>query len=67
MNNKLKVFREKHNYSQDALAKELGVSRQTIISIEKGRYNPSLPLALQMGKIFNTHVENMFFLEDDMN
>ena len=64
MNNKLKEFREKHDYSQDKLAKELGVSRQTIISIEKGRYNPSLPLALQMGKIFDAYVEDIFFLEE---
>lgn len=64
MNNKLKEFREKNNYSQDGLAKELGVSRQTIISIEKGRYNPSLPLALQLGKLFDAYVEDIFFLEE---
>lgn len=64
MDNKLKEFREKNNYSQDRLAKELGVSRQTIISIEKGRYNPSLPLALQIGKIFDAYIEDMFFLEE---
>lgn len=64
MNNKLKEFREKHDYSQDKLAKELGVSRQTIISIEKGRYNPSLPLAFQIGKIFDTYIEDIFFLDE---
>ncbi|MFP3322743.1 helix-turn-helix transcriptional regulator [Planococcus sp. SIMBA_160] len=64
MDNTLKELREAHGYSQDQLAKRLGVSRQTIISIEKGRYNPSLPLALQIGQLFNTHVENIFFLED---
>lgn len=64
MDNTLKELREAHGYSQDQLAKRLGVSRQTIISIEKGRYNPSLPLALQMGQLFNTNVENIFFLED---
>lgn len=64
MNNKLKEFREKNNYSQDGLAKVLGVSRQTIISIEKGRYNPSLPLALQMGKIFDAYIEEIFFLDE---
>lgn len=64
MNNRLKEFREKNNYSQDWLAKELGVSRQTIISIEKGRYNPSLPLALQIGKLFGTYIEDIFFLEE---
>ena len=64
MNNKLKEFREKNNYSQEALAKMLGVSRQTIISIEKGRYNPSLPLALQIGKIFDAYVEDIFLLDE---
>ena len=64
MNNKLKEFRENHGYSQDKLAKELGVSRQTIISIEKGRYNPSLPLALQIGKIFDNYIEDIFFLDE---
>ncbi|ALS75879.1 DNA-binding protein [Planococcus rifietoensis] len=64
MDNKLKELREAHGYSQDQLAQKLGVSRQTIISIEKGRYNPSLPLALQMGRIFTTPVENIFFLEE---
>ncbi|MDE0584033.1 MAG: helix-turn-helix transcriptional regulator [Planococcus sp. (in: firmicutes)] len=64
MDNKLKELRETHGFSQDQLAKKLGVSRQTIISIEKGRYNPSLPLALQMGRIFTTPVENIFFLEE---
>lgn len=65
MDNKLKELREIHGYSQDQLAKKLSVSRQTIISIEKRRYNPSLPLALQMGRIFATPVENIFFLEDE--
>jgi len=64
VDNKLKELRETHGFSQDQLAKKLGVSRQTIISIEKGRYNPSLPLALQMGQIFTTPVENIFFLEE---
>ncbi|MFD3449559.1 helix-turn-helix transcriptional regulator [Microbacteriaceae bacterium 4G12] len=63
MKNKLVEFRKKQGYSQDKLAELLGVSRQTIISIEKGKYNPSLPLALQIGRIFNTHIENIFFLD----
>lgn len=65
MKNRLKDLRKKHGYSQDRLAEELDVSRQTIISIEKGKYNPSLPLALQMAKKFNTYVEDIFFLEED--
>lgn len=62
LKNNLKAYREKNNYSQERLAKELGVSRQTIISIEKGRYNPSLPLALRIAKVFNVHVEDIFYL-----
>lgn len=58
-------FRKKYGYSQDKLAELLNVSRQTIISIEKGKYNPSLPLALRIAKIFNTIVEQIFLLEED--
>ncbi len=47
--------------SQDQLASLLSVSRQTIISIEKGRYNPSLPLAIKIARCFDTHVEEVFF------
>ncbi|MGR3208796.1 helix-turn-helix transcriptional regulator [Bacillus glycinifermentans] len=65
MKNKLAEYRKNNKYSQDKLAEILGVSRQTIISIEKGRYNPSLPLALQIARTFNTQVENIFFLDDE--
>ncbi len=50
--------------SQHDLARRLGVSRQTIISIEKGKYNPSLPLALHLARIFETEVEQLFQLEE---
>ncbi len=65
MKNTLKDLRKEHGYSQDGLAEILGVSRQTVISIEKGKYNPSLPLALIISQIFNTTVERVFFLEED--
>ncbi|MDU0812289.1 helix-turn-helix transcriptional regulator [Bacillus siamensis] len=65
MENRVMKFRKKHGYSQDKLAELLNVSRQTIISIEKGKYNPSLPLALNIAKIFNTIVEEIFLLEED--
>ncbi|GIN41470.1 helix-turn-helix transcriptional regulator [Heyndrickxia oleronia] len=64
MKNKLNEYRKLYGYSQDTLAEKLGVSRQTIISIEKGKYNPSLPLALQIAKTFDTIVEKIFFLEE---
>lgn len=64
LKNKLNEYRKLYGYSQDTLAEKLGVSRQTIISIEKGKYNPSLPLALQIAKTFDTIVEKIFFLEE---
>lgn len=65
MKNKVVDYRKQNGYSQDKLAEKLGVSRQTIISIEKGKYNPSLPLALQMAKEFKVTVEDIFFLEEN--
>lgn len=65
MKNKVMKYRTMNGYSQEKLAKKLGVSRQTIISIEKGRYNPSLPLALLMAKTFNTTVESIFILKKE--
>jgi putative transcriptional regulator len=65
LNNLAKV-RSQFNYSQEKLATEIGVSRQTIISIEKGKYNPSLPLALKIAKKFNLHVEDIFILEEEI-
>ncbi|WP_456276307.1 helix-turn-helix transcriptional regulator [Bacillus sp. AK128] len=64
MKNKMSEYRKKFGYSQDSLAEKLGVSRQTIISIEKGRYNPSLPLAMIIAELFKTNVENIFILEE---
>jgi putative transcriptional regulator len=65
MNNKVMEYRQKYNYSQDKLAELVGVSRQTIISIEKGKYNPSLPLAIKIARTFNTNVESIFLLEEE--
>lgn len=60
MDNNLKSLREQHGLSQQKLADALGVSRQTIISIEKGRYDPSLPLAFQMAAQFGCAIEDLF-------
>lgn len=65
MQNNVSEFRKKFGYSQDKLAEKLGVSRQTIISIEKGKYNPSLPLAMVMARLFHAKVEDVFILEED--
>ncbi|MDM5187546.1 helix-turn-helix transcriptional regulator [Bacillus sp. DX4.1] len=63
MENKLVEYRKKYGFSQEKLAENLGVSRQTIISIEKGKYDPSLPLAFEIAKIFHTTIENVFLYE----
>jgi putative transcriptional regulator len=65
LKNKVSYYRKKYGYSQEKLAEKLGVSRQTIISIEKERYNPSLPLALIIAEAFRCKVEEIFFLEED--
>ncbi|MHA7283324.1 helix-turn-helix transcriptional regulator [Arthrobacter sp. TMS2-4] len=54
-------FRARLGWSQQKLAEELGVSRQTIISIERGRFDPSLPLAFRLAAIFDTTLEELFF------
>jgi len=63
MKNTLKLIRKARGLSQQDLAEQLGVSRQSIISIERERYDPSLELALKIAKTFGTSVEEIFFLE----
>jgi putative transcriptional regulator len=60
MKNKIKILRAELGLSQQELAESLGVSRQTINAIEQGKYAPSLPLALAIGKKFSTPVEQIF-------
>ncbi len=65
MQNKLKVERAIHDLTQEDLAKKVGVSRQTINSIEKNRYVPSTVLSLKISAIFNKTVNEIFELEED--
>lgn len=60
MKNRLKVFRAMHDLTQEALAKELGVTRQTVISIENGKYDPSIRLAFRIARLFNARIEDVF-------
>ena len=60
MNNKLRELREAKGWSQQELGERLGVSRQTIISIEKGKYDPSLPLAFAIAHTFGSRIEDIF-------
>ncbi|HQI40611.1 MAG: transcriptional regulator [Ignavibacteriales bacterium UTCHB2] len=64
MKNILHILRAEKRYSQDDLAKLVDVSRQTINAIEREKYDPSLPLALKIAKVFNKKVEEIFFLEE---
>ena len=65
MKNNLKELRQKENISQDDLASILKVSRQTINSIETGKFDPSLKLVLKMTKHFNTSLEKIFIYEEE--
>lgn len=60
MNNRLRVLRAEAGWSQAELADRLGVSRQTVNAIEKGRYDPSLPLAFALAAVFDTTIEAIF-------
>lgn len=63
---KLKEYRAKYNLKQGELAVRVGVKRETIIRLEKGQYNPSLKLAMDIAKVFETSVEELFeFMDDD--
>jgi putative transcriptional regulator len=63
MNNRLKVLRAERNWSQADLAEQLGVSRQTVNALETGRYDPSLPLAFKIARVFSQPIESIF-MED---
>ena len=63
LTNSVKQHREAKNITQEQLAETVGVSRQTIIAIEKGNYEPSLGLAFKIAKYFKTKVEDMFVIE----
>jgi putative transcriptional regulator len=60
MKNRLRVFRAERGWTQQDLAERAGVSRQTIHSIESGKYDPSLPLAFTLSRIFDAPIEAVF-------
>ncbi len=64
MKTKIKEYRAKYNMKQDTLAELVGARRETIIRIEKGQYNPSLKLAMDIAKVFETTVEELFIFEE---
>ena len=65
MKNKIENIRKEHGILQDEMAKALGVSRQTISSLENGRYNPSIMLAYKIAKYFGMTIEDIFVFEEE--
>jgi putative transcriptional regulator len=65
MKNRLKVFRAMHDLTQEELANKLGVTRQTVVSLEIGKYDPSIGLAFRIARLFNVRIEDVFEYEGD--
>jgi putative transcriptional regulator len=63
MKNRIKVFRAMHDLTQEALANDLGVTRQTILAIEKGKYDPSLDLAFKISRYFKVSIDEIFIYD----
>lgn len=65
MNNRLRELREQHGWSQGRLAEQLDVSRQTVNALETGKYDPSLPLAFRIARLFGAPIESIFLPDED--
>ena len=63
MHNRIKELRARHGFTQDDLARMVGVRRETIVFLEKGKYNPSLKLAYDIARTFNEKIEEVFIFE----
>ena len=63
MNNRLKEHRARLNLTQDDLARKVNVRRETIVFLEKNKYNPSLKLAYDIAKVFDSKIEEIFIFE----
>jgi putative transcriptional regulator len=63
VNNRLRELRERQGWSQGALAEELDVSRQTVNALETGKYDPSLPLAFRIARLFGETIEDIFLYD----
>lgn len=64
MRNHISESRKAAGWSQEELAATLGVSRQTVIALERGKYNPSLPLAFRLARVFSASIEDLFIFEE---
>jgi len=67
MRTRIKELRARHNLTQEDLAKEVGVRRETILYLEKGKYNPSLKLAHDAAKALKTTIDDLFIFDDEDN
>jgi putative transcriptional regulator len=65
MKNRLRVLRAEKNWTQAELAGMVGISRQAVIAVENGKYDPALPLAFRLARAFGRNVEEVFVWEDD--
>ncbi len=65
MRNRLRVYRAMHDLTQESLAQKLGVTRQTIVSLESGKYDPSIGLAFRTAKLFKVKIEDIFLHGED--
>jgi putative transcriptional regulator len=65
MKNELRVLRAERDWSQGDLAQKLGVSRQTVNALETGKYDPSLPLAFKIARLFGRRIEEIFGYDED--
>ena len=65
MDNKLETLRAQKGWTQQELAERVGVSRQTIISLERGRYNPSIELAFRLARQFSVTIEDIFIYSEE--
>ncbi|MDD5290773.1 MAG: helix-turn-helix transcriptional regulator [Patescibacteria group bacterium] len=64
MKNKIKELRTEYNLTQEDLAEKVGVRRETILFLEKGKYNPSLLLARNVARVFKKKIEDIFYFDD---
>jgi len=64
MNNRIREFRAKYDLTQDDLAKKVNVRRETIVFLEKNKYNPSLKLAYDVARIFKVQIEDVFIFNE---
>ena len=65
INTRIKELRARYNMTQDELADKVGVTRQTMLYLEKGKYNPSLVLAYKVAKALNSSIEEVFVIEEE--